>query len=246
MRRFSPCRFFDPESESVFYCGLDLGQPKDYTAWSVIERRPGIPALYHIRSLKRFELGTSYPSIVKQVRGAVDNPAIKPNLLLIDNTGVRRAISDLFRQEGLHFYPITITGGDKAYRDGRSINIPKRDLVSTIQVLLQTKRLKIPAALPEAQVLLEEMTNFQVKISQTGHDSYGAWREGTHDDLLLAVALACLAAEKRELPKGLHWPRVKTGRRPIYAHGISRLSRLPQILNGLNSGFLTGWIGKKD
>lgn len=86
-------------------------------------------------------------------------------------------------------------------------------LVSTIQVLLQTKRLKIAPALPEAQTLVEEMTNFQVRISQAGHDSYGAWwREGSHDDLLLAVALACWAAEKKLLPQGLHWPRVSTGR----------------------------------
>jgi hypothetical protein len=35
--------------------------------------------------------------------------------------------------------------------DGNSINVPKRDLVSVIQVLLQTKRLKIPALLPEAR-----------------------------------------------------------------------------------------------
>lgn len=99
---------------------------------------------------------------------------------------------------------------------------------------------------PEAQTLLEEMTNFQVKISQAGHDSYGAWREGTHDDLLLSVALACWAAEKRALPKGLRWPRLKTGRRPIYAHGISRLSRLHEVLNALNPGFLATWMGGND
>lgn len=246
MIRSSHWRYFDPESESIFYCGLDLGQAKDYTAWSVIERRPGIPAIYHIRSLKRFDLGTSYPSIVRQVQVAMENHAIKPNLLLIDNTGVGRAIADLFRQGGLRFYAITITGGDEVNTEGGSVRVPKRDLVSSIQVLLQTKRLRISSLLPEAQILLEEMTNFQVKISQTGHDSYGAWREGTHDDLLLAVALACWAAEKKLLPKGLRWPRVRTGRRPIYTHGISRLSRLPQVLNGLNSGFLATWIGGED
>jgi len=93
---------------------------------------------------------------------------------LIDNTGVGRAVSDLFRQEGLLFYPITITGGENINSEGRRINVPKRDLVATVQVLLQTKRLKIPTTLSEARILLEEMTNFQVKISQAAHDSYGA------------------------------------------------------------------------
>ena len=36
----------------------------------------------------------------------------------------------------------------------------------------------------------------EVKISETGKDSYGAWREGAHDDLVLAVALAVWKAKK--------------------------------------------------
>jgi hypothetical protein len=28
-----------------------------------------------------------------------------------------------------------------------------------------------------------------------GRDTYGAWREGAHDDLVLSVALACRAGE---------------------------------------------------
>jgi hypothetical protein len=35
-----------------------------------------------------------------------------------------------------------------------------------------------------------------VNIS-TAHDSYEAWREGDHDDLVLATALACWRAAKR-------------------------------------------------
>jgi hypothetical protein len=36
-----------------------------------------------------------------------------------------------------------------------------------------------------------------VKINiSTAHDSYEAWREGDHDDLVLSVALACWAGER--------------------------------------------------
>lgn len=39
-------------------------------------------------------------------------------------------------------------------------------------------------------MLSGELQNFKVKINpETAHDSYGAWREGQHDDLVLAVAL---------------------------------------------------------
>ena len=40
-------------------------------------------------------------------------------------------------------------------------------------------------------VLSQEMLNFRVKIDpMTAHDSYSAWREEDHDDLVLSVALA--------------------------------------------------------
>ena len=41
-------------------------------------------------------------------------------------------------------------------------------------------------------VLVKELLNFRVKINiSTAHDSYEAWREGDHDDLVLSVALSC-------------------------------------------------------
>jgi len=77
-----------------------------------------------------------------------------------------------------------------------------------------------------------------------GHDSYGAWREGAHDDLLLSVALACWAAEKRFLPKGLLWPRVSTGRRRI--RGISNLGLWAKALDGVNTSFHATWVEDHD
>jgi hypothetical protein len=36
----------------------------------------------------------------------------------------------------------------------------------------------------------------RVKVGCDGREQYGAWREGTHDDLVFAVALAYWAARK--------------------------------------------------
>jgi hypothetical protein len=93
-----------------------------------------------------------------------------------------------------HLEAIQITGGDSVTRDGDVTRVPKRDLVSAAQVALQSERLKIAAELPEAETLTRELQSFQVKISlDTAHDSYGAWREGAHDDLVLALCLALWA-----------------------------------------------------
>jgi len=61
-----------------------------------------------------------------------------------------------------------------------------------VQVLLQNKRLKIASTLSEAATLKKELLNFRVKVDPaTAHDSYEHWRDGDHDDLVLAVAMAC-------------------------------------------------------
>jgi hypothetical protein len=55
---------------------------------------------------------------------------------------------------------------------------------------LQNRKLKIAESLDLPETLSRELQNFTVKITDAANDVYGAWREGTHDDLVLAVALA--------------------------------------------------------
>jgi hypothetical protein len=52
-------------------------------------------------------------------------------------------------------------------------------------------------------VLVQELLAFRVKIDPlTAHDSYGTWREGAHDDLVLATAVAAWWAERRQPDTG--------------------------------------------
>jgi Terminase RNaseH-like domain len=192
--------------KKTFLLGLDLAQASDYSALAVLqteERDP--PRTYAGRHLQRWPLGTSYPQVAADVaalaaRLAQDGP-VREVRLAVDATGVGRPVVDMLQRErmlGVKMVPILITGGDTETRDGRVWHIPKRNLVGAVQVALQTGRLKIASALPEAATLLRELQNFQMKISLTsGHDSYGAWREGTHDDLVLALACALWCGERR-------------------------------------------------
>ncbi len=50
-------------------------------------------------------------------------------------------------------------------------------------------------SLADAETLVRELADYRVKISASGHDSYDA-REGQHDDLILAVALAAWTSER--------------------------------------------------
>lgn len=214
--------------------GLDLGQAADYTALCVVdatgtpcemevpstrysqlagqyyntaERVPyeGRPVKYEVRHLERFPLGTRYPAIVDRVVERVRLAECAG--LVVDATGVGAPVVDTIRQRGLNPIAVVITGGDAATVDesGGTIRVPKRDLVGVLQVALQGGRLQVAQDLAEAQTLVREMLNFQVKLTDAAHDTYGAWREGTHDDLILAVALACWAADARFSP-----PTVRT------------------------------------
>jgi hypothetical protein len=117
-----------------------------------------------------------------------------PAILLVDKTGVGASVLDSFTHAGIGATAITLHGGSSVTRDPQraGFRVPKRDLVTVTQVLLQNGRLKIAATLPEAETLKRELLNFRVKINpQTAHDSYEHWREGDHDDLVLAVSMAC-------------------------------------------------------
>lgn len=153
-------------------------------------RAPSKPVL-QARELRRFPLGTPYPEIVDRVAGLMVRPPPGENcVLLIDATGVGQPVVDQFRQAGLRPLAVTITGGREVLRDGDDLHAPKRDLIVATQVALQQDRLKIAEDAPESAVLVRELLDFKVKIAAAANDTYGAWREGQHDDLVLAVALA--------------------------------------------------------
>ncbi len=188
------------------FCGLDLGQVSDFSALVILERRGNTPKDYTFdcKYLKRWELRTPYPKIVDDCVKIVNDPQLTqnvrdPTFLSIDSTGVGMPIADLFRRAPMkaHLVPVYITGGTDVTRDGDVRRVPKRILVATAAIAVQSGKLQISTKLPLADTLIKELQNFKANISNAGHDSYGAgadWRENSHDDLVLALALALWTA----------------------------------------------------
>jgi hypothetical protein len=220
--------------ETLRIVGIDLGQQRDYTAITVVERgyvsagelyndhyfykgrqrysaREPVSLEYHVRHLERPALGTSYVKVVERILALLESLGDKELVLAVDTTGVGRPVKDMLNtrlDEWLKEHEereisaawITITGGDsvtKASEAGGGLRVPKRDLASAPLVLMQNEQLKIAAEMPLSDTLRKELLNFKVKINiSTAHDSYEAWREGDHDDLVLAVAMACWCGER--------------------------------------------------
>jgi len=216
-------------SEFQFYFGLDLGQVSDFSAAVVAEKQDKAPGVYYLRSAHRFDLRTPYTTIVEQVAHALGQPPLTgKTALLVDATGVGKAVVDLFKAVQLPapLYEVTITAGEHVSREKDAFHVPKRDLAAAVQVAFEQELIKIAWGLTFGEILKQELKNFRVKINvKTSHDSYEAWREGEHDDLVLATALALWGGGQRlkrrkvfegETPVPLAEPRSRKERKPIY------------------------------
>lgn len=151
-----------------------------------------------LRYVERVPLGTPDPQVVQRVGddsvggtgGAMPVAAGRDRGRVSGGGLLQRA--DL----GCRIMPLMITGGDMESMSNGYYRVPKRDLIVGPQVLLQNGELQIAAGLRHGAALLKEMAEMRVKITAEGNEQYGAWREGEHDDLVFAVALACWGAKK--------------------------------------------------
>jgi hypothetical protein len=69
------------------------------------------------------------------------------------------------------------------------VQLGKAYLVSRLQTLLQSGRLHLPRT-AEAETLARELLEFEIRVERDANDRYGAFRVGTHDDLVTALGLA--------------------------------------------------------
>ena len=98
-----------------------------------------------------------------------------PRYLVVDETGAGRPVVEMLGH--LQPHGITITGtGKPVLTAPMHANVPKRDLVGAAQVALQNGILKIGRILKHADTLGPELLAFRAKISDSGHDTYSAWR----------------------------------------------------------------------
>jgi hypothetical protein len=187
------------------FVGLDLGKSRDFSALCVMERSGDAPDNYQFSCtyLHRWKLKTDYLAIVADTTRLMNTPELQSGpsqpTLALDATAIGIPVLELFRREkhNSKLVPIWITGGSNVSRESGITRVPKKDLVAVVQVYLQNKRLKIASQLPEAATLTRELQNFEMRITASANETFGAaseWREGNHDDLVLAAALALWSA----------------------------------------------------
>jgi hypothetical protein len=183
----------EPVATREFVVGLDLGQAADFTALVAAER---VADGYAVPLIARTR-GRSYPEIVARVADLMAEPPIGDSShLVVDATGVGRPVMDMLRGADLDPIAVSIHGGEKVTGRRGWLRVPKRDLISVLLVAFQSGLIKISSELEHATALAHELAGMRRRITAAGTDQYGVWREGEHDDLVLALALAVWYAER--------------------------------------------------
>lgn len=202
--------------ERSFVAGVDVGQVNDWTATAILERIEAVPDvanLHHglhaeareearrtplrldLAHLERIPLGTCYPDQVTRVQTILRQPVLGDVRTFLDMTGCGRPVFDMFKQARLpNLSGVMITGAQgEPTRQDYGWNVGKSELVTRVQVEMQTGRLRFGRRIAEVEKLVAELKDFRAGRSAAGHMTFNA-REGQHDDLVLALALAVFGA----------------------------------------------------
>jgi hypothetical protein len=151
-----------------------------------------------VRHLERFPPGTPSAEVGEPVK-AVFTAALAGGTLVVDQTAVGRPVVELLQRADVRaqLCRVTVTAGHRAARDPGGVwLVPKTELVSCLQILLQGRRLKVSPALPESATLVQELTTFQADPPTKADEGALSWREQPHDDLVLAIAVAAWMGER--------------------------------------------------
>lgn len=186
--------------------GVDIGQSIDPSVIVVTEvyrnereRPDDHPERQHqVRWMEKVPLGTSYLQVTERIATVAEYAhQIGSTTIVMDATGVGRPVVDMLRaRTTTPLRAVTFTGADAATQpDAYSHRVPKRDLVTALEVVLQSRRLHVVPDCPLQEDLRAELGSFEVNVNARGHDTYDA-STGKHDDMVSALMLAVWWGER--------------------------------------------------
>ncbi len=159
------------------YAGLDLGKLRDQSVLAIVERSPSGHLV--LRLLRAFEVGTPYSAVVEETSRLLR--ALGVVKLAVDRSGVGEAVYERLTEEL----------GEWAVEGFKFTSESKAELLSGLKLLMESGRLRLPYHRP----LLAQLTGITCEPARSGRLVL-RHPPGRHDDMVMALALACWAAEK--------------------------------------------------
>jgi phage FluMu gp28-like protein len=178
---------FDPEvsKEGEFFAGLDLAQTKDYTVFSVIERRND--TLY-LRHLKIFSQPTKYAHVLGYIKALQDRWG-----------GFERIRVDFTREGPSIIADMQMAGIDNA--EGVNFSVPRKsEMASVLKQRMANGKFYYPLLnweRPYRGDICSELNVERYEHRKDGTIGY-SHPNGTHDDVFWSIALAVFASMQME------------------------------------------------
>jgi hypothetical protein len=137
-------------------------------------------------------LRLDYARIADHIVSLRDNAPLDDSdtIFVVDCTGVGKAVGSMLKERGLHFEPVTWTGGDSFKRhpaDGWRAG--KQYLMSHLGAALSSSRLQIVESLRDGAELQKQLSDYQVQFTQAGNMTMNA-PAGANDDMVAALSMA--------------------------------------------------------
>jgi phage FluMu gp28-like protein len=179
--------------KNEYFLGLDLGRKQDHSALIVLERSLKAintryvdaytqwETLLSVRYARRWKLGTAYGAVaaaVAEIYRKVE--ALGHCVLVFDQTGVGDAVYEMIREQlrGANTEGVVLT------------HELKRDMYSALETNLEQGKLRIAESCHASRELKQELLTVEIRRVGFGY-KYGAFDKGAHDDLVMALAIAC-------------------------------------------------------
>jgi len=155
--------------------------------------------------------GKSYVELAMIISGLLRSRKLADQvpMLILDNSGVGRALGDVLAREDLGSFAIgdfdqptilmrlTYTGGFK--ENAQQLHhwtVPKTNIIGSALAMLNQGRLRISPKIVLAPVLEKEFKSYRTKIT-VNHDEVYVNQDSEHDDLLSAIAQTCFVCGRR-------------------------------------------------
>jgi phage FluMu gp28-like protein len=168
-------------SSGPYYLGIDLGKRVDYSVIAVTtKQREQVRLVYY----KRWPLETPYSSVIGSVRVIIEKLG-RVRKILVDQTGVGDYIVEDMQKGGIPNV------------EGITLTLPsKQEILGHLKQMMQNQLFTYPFDVN----LTSELNVERFELTKTGQIQF-SHPEGTHDDILWAVALAVYASRGPLFPQ---------------------------------------------
>jgi len=166
----------EPIQGARYYAGLDLAKVEDFTVLVIMDRDCRV---VFVDRFNRIDWSLQ----VARIATAVERYRKPP--MLVDSTGSGEPVYEALRVAGCNAWPYAFTQKSKAA------------LINNLALMLERKEITLPRPelWPEG---LDECESFEFSVTESGTVRTGA-PAGTHDDCVIAVALAAWQARSTRM-----------------------------------------------